>query len=38
LLHELRIAIDIEPSQLGPFRLTLKVTALTVELLAVEPS
>ena len=37
LLYELRIAIDIEPSQLGPFRLTLKVTALTVELLTVEP-
>ena len=38
LLHELRIAIDIEPFQLGPFRLTLKVTAVTVELLTVEPS
>jgi len=36
-LYELRIAIDIEPSQQGPFRLTLKVTALTVELLSVEP-
>jgi hypothetical protein len=36
-LYELRIAIDIEPSQQGPFRLTLKVTALTVELLNVEP-
>ena len=35
-LYELRIAIDIEPSQQGPFRLTLKVTALAVEALAVE--
>ena len=36
-LHELRIAIDVEPSQQGPFRLVLKVTTLTVELLSVEP-
>jgi hypothetical protein len=38
LLYELRISIDLEPSQQGPFRLTLKVTALTVELLSAEPS
>ena len=37
-LYELRIAIDVEPSQQGPFRLVLKVTALTVEMLSVEPS
>jgi len=37
-LYELRIAIDVEPSQQGPFRLVLKVTALTIELLSVEPA
>ena len=37
-LYELRIAIDVEPSQHGPFRLVLKVTAVTVELLSIEPS
>jgi hypothetical protein len=37
-LYELRIAIDVEPSQQGPFRLVLKVTAITVEMLSVEPS
>ena len=37
-LYELRIAIDVEPSQQGPFRLVLKVTAVTVELLSIEPS
>ena len=35
-LYELRIAITVEPSQQGPFRLVLKVTSVTVELLAVE--
>ena len=35
-LYELRIAIDIEPSQQGPFRLTLKVSTLTVELFSTE--
>jgi len=37
-LYELRIAIDVSPSQRGPFRLVLKVTAVTIELLSVEPA
>jgi hypothetical protein len=36
LLHELRIAIDVEPAQQGPFRLVLKVTSITVEVLSLE--
>ncbi len=35
-LYELRIAIDVEPAQQGPFRLVLKVTSLTVEVLSLE--
>jgi len=37
-LYEMRIAIDVEPSQHGPFRLVLKVTSITLELLTVEPA
>jgi len=35
-LYELRVAIVVEPSQQGPFRLVLKVTSVTVEVLSVE--
>ena len=35
-LYELRIAIDVEPAQQGPFRLVLKVTSVTVEVLSLE--
>jgi len=35
-LYELRIAIDVEPAQQGPFRLVLKVTSVTIEVLALE--
>lgn len=36
-LYQLQIAINVEPMQSGPFRLVVNVTALTVELLSVEP-
>lgn len=35
--HELRIAIDVEPAQVGQFRLVLGVAAVTVQLLSVDP-
>ena len=35
-LYELRVAIVVEPSLQGPFRLVLKVTSVTVEVLSVE--
>jgi len=35
-LYELRVAIVVEPSQQGPFRLVLKVTSVTVEVLSLE--
>jgi hypothetical protein len=35
-LYELRVAIVVEPSQQGPFRLVLRVTSVTVEVLSIE--